>query len=78
MDDKEIKIEELVLRIPELTEEEANGLGKEVARRVADGLPSQSSLRELGALNLRVTVTPGTPCTQMASVIAEAILKGVA
>jgi len=77
MADETLKIEELHLRVPGLSTEEGRSLGEEVARHVGDGLSSQIRLRHLGALDLHLTVPPGTPRTQMASVIAEAILKGL-
>ena len=55
-----LEIEELVLRVPGYTREEARQLGQEVARRVADGLSDQQSSVDLDTLNLRVNVPPGT------------------
>ena len=36
-----VQIEELILRVPGLSEEEAVSIGQEVASRVADGLPCE-------------------------------------
>ena len=72
-----LEIEELVLRVPGYTREEARQLGEEVARRVADGLFDQQGSVNLGAIDLRVNVPPGTSKSQMAKLIAEAILKGL-
>ena len=72
-----LRNEELVLRVPGLGAEEARGLGNEVARRVADGLPTQQKDRHLGALDLQVSIPPGTTRSRMAKLIAEAILKGL-
>jgi hypothetical protein len=72
-----LEIEELVLRVPGYTREEARQLGEEVARRVADGLSDQQSSMNLGAFDLRVNVPPGTSRSQLAELIAEAILKGL-
>jgi hypothetical protein len=71
-----LEIEELILRVPGYTREEARQLGQEVARRVADGL-SEGGNGHLGALDLRVNVPPGTSRSQLAKLIAEAILKGL-
>jgi hypothetical protein len=72
-----LEIEELILRVPGYTREEARQLGEEVARRVADGLSDQQSSVNLGALDLRVNVPPETSRSQLAKLIAEAILKGL-
>lgn len=72
-----VRIEQMRLRVPGLSAEEAHGLGKDVARRVADGLPERIGKQNLGALGLRVTVPKGTPRDQMAALVAEAILQGM-
>lgn len=72
-----LTIEELVLRVPGFSEEEGRSLGNEVAQRVADGLPAQYRNRHLDALDLNVSVPAGTSSSQMAKLIAEAILKGL-
>lgn len=77
MADETLKIEELHVKIPGLSAGEGRNLGEEVARHIGEGLPSQNKLRHLGSLNLRLNIPPGTPGTQMASVIAQAIFKGL-
>ena len=72
-----LTIEELVLRVPGMNKEEAGSLGNEVSSLVADGLPAQHGDRHLGAIDLRVTVPPGTLQSQLAKLIAEAILRGL-
>jgi hypothetical protein len=72
-----LQIDELVLRVPGLSEEEGRGLGEEVVRRVVDGLPAQQRDRRLGALDLSVSVPVGTSRSRMATLIAEAIVKGL-
>lgn len=72
-----VRIGELQLRVPGLTADEASGFGEEVSRRVADRLPRQGESRELGALELSVALPHGASRSQMASLIAEAILKGL-
>ena len=72
-----VQIEELTLRVPGQSVDEARGLGNEVARRVADGLPIQQKDRHLGALDLQVSIPPGTTRSRTAKLIAEAILKGL-
>jgi len=72
-----VEIEELILRIPGVDQDGASSLGQEVVRRVADGLPAQQGQRRLASLNLQVTIPPGTSRSRMATLIAEAILKGL-
>lgn len=72
-----LEIEELILRVPGYTREEAGQLGQEIASQVADGLSDQQSSVNLGALDLRVNVPPGASRSQLAKLIAEAILKGL-
>ena len=72
-----LEIEELVLRVPGYTREEARRLGQEVAQSIADGLSHQQGSINLGALDLRVNIPPGTSRSQLAKLIAEAILKGL-
>jgi hypothetical protein len=72
-----LRIEELVLRVPGLGEEEARSLGNDVSRHLADGLRAQQRDRHLGALDLRVSVPTEISRSQMATLTAEAILKGL-
>jgi hypothetical protein len=72
-----LTIEELVLNVPGMDREEAQGLGNEVASLVADGAPVQQGDRHVGALELRVTIPPGATRSRMAKLIAEAILRGL-
>jgi hypothetical protein len=75
MPSDEIRIDQLCLRIPGLTGQEAHQLGEEVARRVADALPAYGRVEHLGSLDLRIFVRAGTPKDQLAQRIAEEILK---
>ncbi len=72
-----VHIDTLHLQIPGLNEEEARRLGEDVAERLAERAPTHGVQLHLGALDLRLTVPPGTPLPRMASLIAEAILKGL-
>ena len=73
-----VQIGELALRVPGNSKEEGRRLGNEVVRRVSDGLPGDHRDGHWGALDLRVTIPPGTTQSHMASLIAEAILRGLA
>ncbi len=70
-----VRIDELHLRVPGLSAEEARRLGEEVAWRMADALPVEGRVEHLGALDLRLTVPSGTPRDRLAEEIARAILQ---
>jgi hypothetical protein len=70
-----VRIGELHLRVPGLSREEARQMGEEVARRVADGLPSCGCVSQLGALDLRLSIPRATPRDRLAENIAQAIIE---
>jgi GGDEF domain-containing protein len=70
-----VRIDELILRAPGLTEEEARRMGEEVARRISGSLPVQGRVARLGALELRLTIPYGIPRERLAEQIAQAILE---
>ena len=75
MPSDEIRIDQLRLRIPGLTEQEARTLGEEIAQRVAGSLPAHGRTEHLGSLDLRIFVPTGTSRDRLAERIAEEILK---
>ena len=75
MPSDEIRIDQLRLRVPGLTEQEGRQLGEEIARRVADALPTHGRVEHLGSLDLRISVPSGTSKHRLAERIAEEILK---
>jgi hypothetical protein len=77
MPSDEIRIDQLCLRIPGLTGQEARRLGEEVTRRVAEALPLLGRVEHLGLLDLRIYVPSGTCRERLAERIAEEILKRV-
>lgn len=70
-----VHIDTLHLQIPGLNEEEARRLGEDVAERLAERTPTHGAQLHLGALDLRLTAPPGASRSDLASLIAEAILK---
>ena len=76
MADGSVKIDEMRLRVQRIGADEARGFGEDVARRIADGLAVREGSRRLGALSVRVPVPVGASRDRMATLIAEAILKG--
>jgi hypothetical protein len=77
MPNETVHIDELYLRVPGLSMDEARRLSEEVTRRVADALPGHGRAGHLGALDLRVTIPHGTPRDRLALVVAEKILLGL-
>jgi hypothetical protein len=70
-----VRIDELILRAPGLTEEVARRMGEEVARRVAGSLRPYGRVARLGALELRLTIPYGIPHERLAEQVALAILE---
>jgi hypothetical protein len=70
-----VRIDELRLRVPGLSEPEARRLGEDVARRVADGLAAHGRVEHLGLLDLRISMPSGVSKERLAERIAEEILK---
>ncbi len=73
-----VEIDQLCIRIPGLTSQQAHHLGNEVARRLAMRLPERVAALHLGALDLRLTVPQGTRQSQAVDLIVDAIVKRLA
>jgi hypothetical protein len=73
-----VRIENLHLRVPGVSADEARRIGEEVARRVADLLPSQGRVERLSMLDLRVSVPLETPRDRLAEEVARAIVRSLA
>jgi len=71
-------IEELFLRLPGLSAVEARAVAREVAERIGIGLVAALPARELGALDLRLTVPANASRDQMVETVAGAILGALA
>ena len=72
-----IRIEELRLRIPGLSVEEARQVGQSIAQHLAESIPASGRTEHLGALVMRTAIPAGTPREQLAGVIARAILENL-
>jgi hypothetical protein len=72
-----IEINDLLLRIPGLSREEAGNLGKEIAKRIASGLPPGVNSRYINHMDLQLSVPTGTSYTGMAERISKAILERI-
>jgi hypothetical protein len=75
MQDKEVKIEEMTLRVPGMNEMEAHSLVMDVADHLSDGIPGQKNIRRREELNVRVTIPQGLSHKELAHFITAAILK---
>ena len=75
MNAETVRIDELSLRVPGISTEEARRLGEDVARRIASALPPDGRTEHLGALDLRVSIPHGMPRDQLAIAIARGILE---
>lgn len=67
-------IEELFLRLPGLSADEARAVAREVAERVGRGLAEALPSRALGALELKLTARAGDSRDEMVNGVASAIL----
>ena len=68
-------IERLRLRVPAPDRDAAQRIGRDVARRLAEELPSTSG--QLGALRVRVPATGNDPAAAAATAAAQAIRRAV-
>lgn len=70
------RIDELVLRVPGLSPDEARRLGRDVTERVFARL--EAAPMHLGRLDLRLTLPPGLPLEDLADRVANAIVEQLA
>ena len=77
MENSEVKIEEMVLRLPGKYEEQAQNMGREITRQVADRLPLAIQNRKLDSLTLKVNVPEGASKSTVMTLLSEAIIRGL-
>jgi hypothetical protein len=70
-------IEELFLRLPGLSSDEARTLSRQVASKLGQGLAQALPARALGALELKLKLRPGASADEMADSVAQAILEAL-
>jgi hypothetical protein len=75
MQNNEVHIEEMKLRVPGMNEKEAYNLGQEVAQRLAESLPVSFQNRYFNNLDLKLTLSSGTSRKKLTQLITDAILK---
>ncbi|MBV6425961.1 MAG: hypothetical protein KIPDCIKN_00452 [Haliscomenobacter sp.] len=69
-----IQIDEMILRLPGISEEEGRQLGLDVAQRLAANAPDYPEDQHLGALNLQLSLSPSLSREQISDAIASQIL----
>jgi hypothetical protein len=74
----DLRIEELVLRVPGMSQAEAGVFGALAARRVAERLGAAGLDRVPHGLDVHLRVAPGLPPERLADAIAQAVLDALA
>jgi len=72
-----IQIDHLHMNIPGLTQEEANGLGRDVMERLENYLPDNLPQRSLSDLNIQIHIPQDTAKERLADVIARQMAKSL-
>ncbi len=72
-----IRIDQLHLRVPGMSREEANHLGITVAQQLARQLPALTRSGNLSGLHVRLAIPTGTPRECLSSVVAAGIAKKI-
>ncbi len=72
-----IQINEMVMRVPGMSEEQASRLGTEVAELVAGALPANSGNRSIPELRVKFDPAALAPGVPMAVSIAEEIEREI-
>jgi hypothetical protein len=75
MNRQTVTIDQLHLRIPGLSADEARLLAADITQRIGEMLPPDGRHERLGALDVHITLPAGTPRDRMAGPIARAILE---
>lgn len=77
MPNRSVRIEEMHLRIPGGSRDDARRLGGQVAQQLAKQLPEFADDRRIGALHLRLNLPGGAPSDHLAAAIAKNIARGI-
>ena len=72
-----VEIQELLLRIPGLSAEDARCLGEEVAQRIADKLPAGVGSRYIENIDLRLSLPSDTSRKKMVDIISTRIIAEI-
>jgi hypothetical protein len=81
MNDPRVTIDEIVLRVPNLSPDDARRLGHEVAARLSEALgrllDDNPASIDLGGLDLRMTVKDATRREELARAITDRIVASL-
>ena len=72
-----IDLEELVISASGLPVEQARSVGEAVAQRLGEALAKRPSAAEIGALDLRIQITPGMSTGRIVEAITDALLARI-
>ena len=72
-----VKIEQMQLNIPGLSQEAANILGRDVVSRLGRKLPPKVRESRLSSLRIKVNIPQGTPRELLAEIIADQICRSL-
>jgi hypothetical protein len=73
-----LRIDELTLRIPGLSEDDGHRLGKAVASRLSARWPGSLATRQFDELNVQLIAPPNATTDQLAEAIVSQLLKQIA
>jgi len=71
------RIDQLHLRVPGLSREQAANLGAAVAKQLAGQLPASMRGRNLNSVRVQLAIPVGTPRACLASIITAGIAKKI-
>lgn len=72
-----LRIDELTLRIPGLSEDEGYHLGNQVAQRLSTRWPGSLATQCFDELNIQLTTQPNATTDQLADAIVSQLLKQI-
>ncbi len=67
----------MTMQVPGVSAEEGRQLGQDVAKRVAERLPTNLTDRYLPSLDLRVALPQGAQRGEWAAIISESIVRQI-
>ena len=69
-----IQIEQMIMRVPGMSEEEARLLGQEAAQQISAHLPEQAGYRYIPNLNVQLSLPANASRSELVSLLAENLL----
>ncbi len=77
MAERTIRIDNLHLHVPHMTEAQAHRLAHDVTQHIADSLPDRIKSRDLGQLELHVAAPRRADPGRISVLVARAILQAI-